>query len=197
MKILAATIASAVLFVASAPAPAARAPEEKPRAFVGTKRCRVCHAPEHASWAETKMAKAFELLKPGVARTEKTKAKLDPEKDFTRDPSCLACHTTGYGKPGGFTSLAATPDLAGVGCESCHGAGADYVGPMRNKTYRKSALVALGLVDTITKEQCASCHNPDCPVGVVIGSRHFKKELNFERGRIEGTHEKFPLKNKH
>ena len=35
-------------------------------AYIGAKKCKMCHLKEYNSWAETKMAKSFELLKPGV-----------------------------------------------------------------------------------------------------------------------------------
>jgi hypothetical protein len=37
------------------------------------------------------------------------------------DPECLVCHTTGFGKPGGFISEIDTPKLKNVQCEICHG----------------------------------------------------------------------------
>ncbi len=160
--------------------------------YAGTKKCRPCHLKEYNAWSETKMAKAFELLKPGVKAAEKTKAKLDPKKDYTTDPACLACHTTGYGMPGGFVDAATTPDMAGVGCEMCHGPGGTYLKPehmsLQNKEYKKASLVAIGLVGTITKEQCTPCHNPKSP---------FFKDFNFEERKTKGTHEKFPLKFQH
>lgn len=174
---------------------AARA--ETPRTYVGTKKCGTCHPRELASWRETRMAKAFDYLKPGAAREAKVKAKLDPQKDYTTDKSCVACHTTGFEKQGGFVDMATTPDMAGIGCEDCHGAGSDYLPLMRNKAYKRAALVAAGLVDPITKEQCASCHNTKMPVGTMVGSRHFIRELAFDSGKLKGTHAKFALKATH
>jgi Cytochrome c554 and c-prime len=163
-----------------------------PFAYVGVKKCKACHLKEFNSWAETKMAKSFALLSPGVSADAKKKAKLDPDKNYGADPVCLACHTTGYGKPGGFVSLASTPELAGVQCEMCHGPGGTYTQKehmsLTNKEYRKADLVKLGLVGEITKSQCENCHNPKSP---------FFKDFKFEERKAKGTHEKFPLKYKH
>ena len=41
-------------------------------AFVGVNGCKKCHLKEWKSWSETKMAQAFEQLKPGVAAEAKT-----------------------------------------------------------------------------------------------------------------------------
>jgi hypothetical protein len=161
-------------------------------AYAGTKKCKACHMKEFTSWSATRMAKSFELLKPGVSGAAKTKAKLDPKKDYTADPSCLACHTTGYGKPGGYVDMATTPDMAGIGCEMCHGAGATYLQKehmsLSNKEYKKADLVKVGLVGEMTKDQCANCHNSKSP---------FFKDFNFEERKAKGTHEKFALKYKH
>ena len=160
--------------------------------FVGSKKCKKCHLKQYKSWAETKMAKAFELLKPGVSAEAKKAANLDPAKDYTADEKCVGCHVTGYGKPGGFVDIASTPDLAGVGCESCHGAGGTYIQPehmsLKNKNYKKADIVAVGMVDTVGVEQCSGCHNEKSP---------FFKEFNFEKRKDEGTHEHFPLKYEH
>ena len=116
--------------------------------FVGSKNCRKCHIKEHRSWAETKMAQAFEILKPGERAEAKQAAGLDPQADYTKDAECVTCHVTGYGKPGGFVDIETTPDLAGVGCESCHGAGGTYVQDeymsLKNKEYKRAVVVAVG-----------------------------------------------------
>ncbi|MHC4718797.1 MAG: multiheme c-type cytochrome [Planctomycetota bacterium] len=73
--------------------------------YVGSKSCRSCHTKEYKTWRKTKHYKTFKQLE-------------GPE---TKDPDCLKCHSTGYGKPGGFSSEEETPDLASTGCEACHG----------------------------------------------------------------------------
>jgi len=164
-------------------------------AYVGAKKCKICHMKEYKSWAETKMAKAFEVLKPGERAKEKTAAKLDPDKDYTQDQDCLRCHTTGLGKEGGFVDIDSTPELAGVGCEVCHGPGGTYIGPgymtLKNKEYKKAELVAVGMVDEVTAERCTGCHNSESPF--VADDFVF----DFESTKDEGTHEKFPLKYEH
>ena len=162
--------------------------------YVGSSKCRICHLPQYKSWQQTKMAQAYELLKPGKAAEAKQKAKLDSNKDYTRDPVCLACHTTGYGQPSGFRDIATTPDLAGVGCEACHGPGADYLKPNRmslqNKEYKRAEVLAAGLVIP-DKQTCAACHNAKSPF-VQPGA-----SFDFEKRKSQGTHEHSPLKFKH
>ncbi len=164
-------------------------------AFVGSNKCKACHIKEWKSWAETKMAKSFEVLKPGERAEAKTAAGLDPAKDYTADATCLPCHTTGYGKEGGFVDIASTPNLAGVGCETCHGAGGTYIKKeymsLKNKEYKKADIVAVGMVDTVSEAQCTGCHNADSP----FVAADFK--FDFEANKEKGTHEKFPLKYKH
>lgn len=182
--------ASVALLIWSMPARSAGT-----HAFVGTNQCKKCHIKEYKSWATTSMAQAFEQLKPGVDAEAKTKAGLDPNKDYTTDPTCLPCHTTGYGKPGGFVDIATTPDRAGVGCEMCHGAGGDYTAKnlmsLDNKEYKKADVVAAGLVGQITVAQCQTCHNNKSPF---VGKDYV---FDFEANKAKGTHEKFPLKYSH
>jgi hypothetical protein len=163
--------------------------------FVGAKKCRACHLKQFQTWEQTRMAKSFELLKAGAHADAKTKMKVDPQKDYTHDEKCLPCHTTGYGKPGGFVSVEKTPDLVGVQCESCHGAGGDYLKEgfmtLKNKEYKRADLLKAGLV-LPTAETCTSqCHNPKSPF--VTKDSVF----NFEERKKKGTHEHIALKYPH
>ncbi len=164
-------------------------------AFVGSKKCKMCHLKEHKSWGATKMANTFDSLKPGERAEAKTRVGLDPAKDYTKDPDCVRCHVTGYGKPGGFKDIASTPELAGVGCEECHGAGGTYLQDgymtLKNKEYKKADLVAVGMVGEVTQAQCTHCHNSDSP----FAGEGYK--FDFATRKKEGTHEIFPLKYAH
>ncbi len=161
--------------------------------YVGVKKCRVCHMPQANAWEKTKMSKVFELLKPGVAAEVKKAHKIDPEKDYTKDSSCLQCHTTGYGK-GGFKDIESTPDLAGVTCEACHGPGGGYLKDdlmsLKNKEFKRADVQAAGLVIPDAKT-CANCHNEKSPF-VEKGA-----PFDFEKRKAQGTHEHFALKYKH
>ncbi len=79
--------------------------------WLGAASCIECHESFFESWAATRHAKAFESLE---------------KVGKSKDPECIACHTTGYGKEGGFKNKTATPGLTGVQCEVCHGPGKDH-----------------------------------------------------------------------
>lgn len=162
-------------------------------AYVGTKNCRKCHIKQYKSWQETKMANAFETLKPDVVAERKTELGLDPAKDYSADPECVRCHVTGFGKEGGFVSIEDTPDLANVGCEMCHGAGGTYTQDgymtLKNKEYKRADLVKVGLNDPIDEVTCIQCHNEDVPIPDYT--------FDFATKKAEGTHESTPLKYNH
>jgi hypothetical protein len=128
--------------------------------YTGANKCKVCHIKIFKSWEKTPHASAMEVLKPGVKAEAKTKAKLDPAKDYTADLSCLQCHTTGNNQA-----------FPGIQCEACHGAGLKYsAATIMNKSkwaenpeaQRKLAVEA-GLVITPGEKACTACHNKKSP----------------------------------
>jgi hypothetical protein len=78
--------------------------------YVGSEACGRCHPRAYARWRASAHARDY----AGLVGADRL------------DPSCLRCHVTGHGDPLGFAG--AVPGLAGVGCEACHGAGADHAG---------------------------------------------------------------------
>lgn len=161
--------------------------------FVGTKNCRKCHIKQFKSWSETKMAQAYSSLMPVEDIDIKEQLGLDPQKDYTTDEACVSCHVTGWGKPGGFTSIEETPELAGIGCEVCHGAGGTYTQEghmtLKNKEYKRADLLAVGLTHPIDESVCVQCHNENVPIPDYT--------FDFESKKAEGTHENSPLKYDH
>ncbi len=114
--------------------------------YVGSDACTSCHASEHETWASNPHAKAVATLEA---------------KGEAANPECLACHTTAFGKPGGFPTDAAVgdhPDLAKVGCESCHGPGGNHVAEGAKKL---GTIVSLGdkCDSCVILQICGSCHD--------------------------------------
>ena len=103
--------------------------------FVGSERCSQCHQSYHTSWADTLHAKALDHLEAVGQGT---------------NAACLVCHTVGFGQEGGFKDRAMTNALAGVGCESCHGAAGDHVANVSDVTLRPTV--------SLSAEVCGKCH---------------------------------------
>lgn len=188
LQIILACVCSGTLLLLVPPAKGADVP-----GYVGAKKCKTCHLKQYNTWATTKMATAFELLKPGVRPDAKKKAKQDPNKDYTHDANCLSCHTTGYGKPGGFRSIEETPELAGVQCEVCHGPHSNVLKVMtiRNKEYKRSEVLQAGL-QIPNESTCRElCHNSKSPF---VPSNY---NFDYATRKQQGTHEHIPLKFQH
>ena len=170
--------------------------------YIGVKKCKSCHFKQWNSWRKTEMAKAFESLKPGVKSEEKTKLKFDPNKDYTKDPTCLGCHTSGYGMPGGYIvppdgdadALKQAKDNAGVTCEGCHGPGSKSIEIQEDikenkRPYKFAELRAVGFHKAGVRS-CTPCHNSSDP-GKEPGY-HFPYEE--EREKKDAQHENIELK---
>ncbi len=111
--------------------------------YVGSSACADCHEEEYKSYSSyAKKAHSFQAI-------EKMRNHLSQEE--IRE--CYGCHTTGYGKPGGFVSEQETPDLKNVGCEVCHGPGSKHL-------ESEDADDILGTVDKI-KGVCERCHTSE------------------------------------
>ncbi|MEE9293763.1 MAG: cytochrome c family protein [Phycisphaerae bacterium] len=195
--LLAVARSAMVVFAVTLPAPAG---DESAYSYVGSKKCKKCHIKVHKSWAKTKMGQAFETLKPGQAKESKEKFKLDVDKDYTQDVKCLKCHTVGFGHEGGYVipnpddkkSVRAAKRREGVGCESCHGPGSEYVKVfdeiMKSKRkYKVEELYAVGL-RKIDESTCTTCHNEESPT-INPGD-----VFDYEKRKDEGVHEHQPLK---
>ncbi len=100
--------------------------------FDGSNACGKCHEKALAVWKTSLHYRALGTLQG---------------RGHDRDPECLPCHTVGLTSIHGFTSPKRTPDLASVGCESCHGAGLDHAhNPLKFRLPR------------VAPSTCANCH---------------------------------------
>jgi hypothetical protein len=138
--------------------------------YVGVKKCKMCHNKEksggqYAKWMESKHSKAFEALASDSAKAiAKAQGIADPQKA----DECLKCHTTGHGEPAEmFAATFAAAD--GVGCESCHGPGSDYIKMKTMKGIWDGSLKGEdhGL-KPVTKDTCAHCHNEKATGGKFV-----------------------------
>jgi len=103
--------------------------------YVGSQRCATCHNHIHFHWSQTLHARAYETL-------EKIGQQNNAE--------CIGCHTVGFGEPGGWVDRATTNDLAGVGCESCHGPGREHAENVADRSLRPPV--------SISSAVCGRCH---------------------------------------
>ncbi|MBA3071806.1 MAG: cytochrome C [Nitrospirae bacterium] len=106
--------------------------------YVGSDACKGCHEKEYESFmTHARKSRSFESI-------ERLKKSLTEEEL----KGCYSCHTTGYGKPGGFISPEKTPHLKIAGCEVCHGPGELHV-----KTMNPS-----NITRRMTLKDCEVCH---------------------------------------
>jgi len=138
------------------------AQDEAEHGYIGVDGCKICHksakkGDQYGKWLEGPHAGAYKTLASEEA------AAFAAERGLEGSPQeideCLRCHVTAHGAKAEL--LGKKYDVKdGVGCESCHGPGADY----KSKKVMESleASVAAGLI-VPSEETCLSCHNEDSP----------------------------------
>jgi hypothetical protein len=112
--------------------------------YVGSSTCGGCHEKEYNTFMKyAKKAKSDKSVKTMAKKLAPAEVK-----------ECYVCHTTGYGKPGGFVSYEKTPELGHAGCEVCHGPGAAHVDSGGSKAKIKGA-------GRMSVQECEKCHNSE------------------------------------
>lgn len=171
--------------------------------YVGNLGCK-CHNPEMQDWKKSSHGKAFDQLMPQNRSKDQNAMMdtlgLDSKKDYSKDKKCLPCHTVGFGKDGGYEDEKSSTDLAGAGCEMCHGPGSLY-GPLHKEkmeTFTKEEAAALGEVYPPDEKMCRVCHdNKDSEFNA---TRNKKYAFNFKEAVKTGKknwHKEQELKYKH
>ncbi len=112
--------------------------------FVGSRHCGKCHSKENTSHNRTQHVNSMQVL---------TLNKEDA------NPECLKCHTTGYGRDGGFINKAETYYLGKIDCEACHGPAREHLGlelqiqeARKLNSRHKASDEQLALLDSIKSE---------------------------------------------
>ncbi len=109
-------------------------PRKGTAAFAGSWSCVNCHTNGTRIWKHSGHRIAYQTLE---------------RAGHGKDPDCVSCHVVGLESTAGFRTKEQTPQLAGVGCESCHGPSLDHAwSPPR---YRLAK---------VHPRQCVTCHNP-------------------------------------
>ncbi len=169
-----------------------------PSRVLGNDACVKCHAPEQAVWAQTPHAKTFdELHRRPEAKQIAGKLGIDSIKHSNR---CSDCHYTTQS-----VSMVASPSrshgvhaIAGVSCESCHGAAKDwldvhhdYGGPditrltetAAHRQQRIARSVELGMRNPsnvyLVAQSCYRCHTTADEELVNVGG-HSTGSLTFD-----------------
>jgi len=134
--------------------------------YVPGKKCKTCHIKTYKAQSKTPHAMSLDNLKDAGEET---------------NPECLSCHTTGYGKPGGFVDAESTAGLAGTTCQGCHGPGSAHIEKGLSKEQRRQT------IEKTPKDACTKCHKTHEP-HPDIGAKSLpslKKELERIQSRID------------
>ena len=103
--------------------------------YVGSQKCRSCHEAAFRVWEKSKHSHAYQTLQT---------------VQHGRDPDCVSCHVVGLNALSGFKSAVETPQMANVGCESCHGPGGRHI--------QRPTIAPLAKIDS---RKCSSCHTAE------------------------------------
>lgn len=145
--------------------------------YVGAEVCGMCHKTEKSGeqfqkWQASKHSQAMKVLETPdadkIAAAHGVKGKAADAKE------CLGCHQTAYGAPASDLGSRFNKE-DGVQCETCHGAGSDYMKMAVMKDKQKAITAGLTLLsvdDGSAEKLCETCHNKKSPT---FKSLDFKK----------------------
>ena len=130
--------------------------------FVGSQACADCHREEYEIWENTTHSHALDsLVYPGE--------RSEIPRHF--DPECISCHVVGWNPQlhfpysSGYLSLADTPLMQHVGCETCHGPGAGHSDAetlhASNEEMLEKYRLQVRLPLNEAEKKCMECHDLD------------------------------------
>jgi hypothetical protein len=146
-------------------------PHPTGRKFAGSAACYECHTAATQVFVNTRHAHALETLQ-----------NLNPQRCY--DPECISCHVTGWDPQkyfpfiSGYLDAKTTPQMAGNGCENCHGPSAEHAAAENGEIdaddaelERLRAQLRMKIVDNEGNkddqvfgrvvEKCMECHDLD------------------------------------
>ena len=164
-----------------------------PHQVMGVESCEKCHASEIQTWKRTPHSETFLTLhrKP---EAQQIASKLGIN-NFKSDSNCIQCHYTMKADSPGSSEFEA---IAGVSCESCHGAAQDWINvhndyggqnvtkaqeSVEHRLQRLSKSIQLGMRNPVNvylvAQSCYRCHTVPDERLVNIGG-HNAGSLDFE-----------------
>ena len=189
--LLVAATSIAVTAATLATTPARRAEMADPHRVVGNDSCVKCHADEVRTWSATPHARTFrEMHRRPEAKQIAARLGL---RSIKHDGRCVACHYTTKSTPADPAPHA----IAGISCESCHGAAAGWVdlhadfGPGRtretedpaHRAQRLHRSIAAGMRNPLNPftvaQSCLRCHTTQDEQLVNVGG-HSVGSPDFE-----------------
>ena len=130
--------------------------EKRNTEYISANTCQSCHEQEYLQWSATRHAFAYQTL-------------LKKERYF--DPSCVSCHTTGFGYTTGFQIGDQHSTLKGVQCETCHGPGKQHAGNPKKSNIRSGKDTSL----------CLQCHDAEHSPGFAKVVALHTKDVDHSR----------------
>ncbi|MCW5978785.1 MAG: beta-propeller fold lactonase family protein [Bryobacteraceae bacterium] len=125
--------------------------------YVGSEACGKCHRGpqngyQYSVWRMSGHARAWSTLSSEKSREALARRGLtgDPQTQ----PYCLSCHSPAVAEGAAAVLPSFSPD-EGVGCESCHGPGSDYMAEAVMRDPRAARAAGLKTPD---EQTCARCH---------------------------------------
>lgn len=144
--------------------------------YVGVAMCKGCHSndavggTEYKNWETSSHAKAYDALASDHAKEVAEEAGI--EGNPQESDECLRCHVTAWEVDADLRAKSWKKE-GGVECETCHGAGKDYMPMAIMKDHDKAVENGLIVPD---KELCITCHNDESPT-----QNEFKEKEMLEK----------------
>lgn len=124
-------------------------------AYAGSAACGPCHEVAYRRWQASAHASAFGALRTETAYSMDLMMMVATVGGPARNGLCLSCHATGHDAPAAFRESGFRL-REGVGCEKCHGPGADHIRAM----HEHAQVPDRGLTQSPTDAGCLVCHKP-------------------------------------
>ncbi len=153
--------------------------------YLGVAACISCHDEPHAGfakgpygvWRDHFHSSAFQTLSRNYTKAfAKKRGIVDPVTNWR----CRKCHVTALGVPPERLGPKYR-DADGVGCETCHGPGGDYLHEHYKEDADQAALAAMGFRVYRNLEDrdklCRSCHNTLSPTYKPFNVLEFSKAI--------------------